>query len=420
MGAATAAVAFAASSTAKGMVSLDSGGKSSLPQRAGDIVSPEVHSDRSVTFRLQAPNARSVKIGGDYPVGDSRGGHEKELQKDANGIWTITLEPVPVNFYGYYFIVDGIRTLDLNNIFVNRDGRRYLNVLRVPGPELYDYEVNDVPHGSLAITWYPSPVLEASRRTYVYTPPGYETGSMRYPVFYLNHGGGGDEDAWTTLGHAPQILDNLIAQGKAKPMIVVMANADSNNVCAPDYMLSESVPRTKTDREDRYKTYFPNSLVNDLIPFIDKNYRTKSDRDNRAVAGLSAGGAKTLYAAFNHLDLFSYVGTFSAGYPTMPGTVVPVTPPANADILRGPDISNSFDREKYKKLLPQLNSGANDKLKLFYISMGKVDGLISAHGDFKALLDEQGVRYTDVVVDGYGHEWSFWRLSLHDILPRLF
>lgn len=391
-----------------------------LHQPPEGIKSPEILPDRKVTFRLFAPNAKSVQIGGDYPIGDSRNGNENELTRGENGVWSITLGPIPVELYGYYYLVDGRRTIDPENIFVNRDGRRYLNVLRIPGSELSDYEVNDIPHGSLTITWFASPTIGANCRIYVYTPPGYELGNMRYPVLYLQHGGGGDEEAWTTLGHAPQILDNLIAGGKVKPMIVVMANAETNRIAAPSYILADGFPKANTNGRDWQEIYFPNSLVNDLIPFIDKTYRTKSDKEHRAVAGLSAGGAKTLYAAFNHIDLFSYVATFSAGYPTMPGTKVPIPAPANAAVMRGPDITNTIDPKKYLELLPQLTAEANKKLKLLYLSMGKVDGLVSAHDTFKKLLNDQGVVYTNVEVEGYGHEWSFWRFSLHDLLPRLF
>ena len=421
VGAATAAFAIASPGMMRGLdAAAASDEDNAFLQPPEDLVSPEVHSDKRVTFRLFAPNAKSVTIGGDYPIGDSRNGSEKALTKDENGVWTITLEPMPVEFYGYYYLVDGRRTLDLNNIFINRDGVRYLNVLRVPGAELEDYELNDVPHGNITITWYPSSVIKGKGRIYVYTPPGYETGSERYPVLYLQHGGGGDEDAWTTLGHAPQILDNLIAKGKVKPMVVVMACADTPKMTAPNLMLAENYPKPDQSGRDWKETYFPNVLINDLMPFVEKMFRIKADKANRAIAGLSAGGAKTLYTAFNRIDLFSYVAVFSAGYPTIPGTKVPIDPPANADIMRGPDITNTFNQERYLELMPQLNPDANSKLRLFYLSMGKVDGLITAHADFKSLLDKQGVKYTNMEVEGYGHEWSFWRLSLHDLLPRLF
>jgi enterochelin esterase family protein len=389
-------------------------------QQPANIVSPEVFADKKVTFRLFAPNAKTVRISGDYPIGDGRNGHEKEMIKDNNGVWSITMGPLPVEFYGYYYMVDGRRTLDLGNIFINRDGLRYLNVLKVYGPELSDYELNDVSHGSIITTWYQSTVLKGNSRITVYTPPGYETSKQSYPVLYLQHGGGGDENAWPELGHAPQILDNLIAKGKVKPMIVVMACADTPKMTAPNLMLSESYPKPNNAGRDWKETYFPNTLIHDLIPFIEKTYRTKNNKENRAIAGLSAGGAKTLYTAFNNIELFDYVATFSAGYPTMPGTKVPIDPPANAAIMRGPDITNTFNPKIYLELLPQLNADANSKLKLFYISMGKVDGLITAHGDFKKLLDSQDVKYINNEVEGYGHEWSFWRLSLHDLLPRLF
>lgn len=421
VGVATAAIAVASNNILIGKDTPVSAGESyQAIQMPTDIVSPEILPDKRVTFRLFAPNAKTVTIGGDYPIGNSRNTVENIMIKDDKGVWAVTMGPLSAEFYGYYYMVDGRRTLDLGNIFINRDGVRYLNVLRVPGSELSDYELNDVPHGSIITTWYPSTVLKGNSRITVYTPPGYETGKLSYPVFYLQHGGGGDENAWPELGHAPQIIDNLISQGKAKPMIVVMACADTPKMTAPNLMLGSSFQKPDNTGRDWKETYFPNTLIHDLIPFIEKTYRTKNDKDNRAIAGLSAGGAKTLYATFNNIDLFSYAAIFSAGYPTMPGTAVPIPAPANAAVMRGPDITNTIDPKKYLELLPQLNAGANSKLKLFYMSMGMVDGLISAHATFKALLDSQGVKYINKEVEGYGHEWSFWRLSLHDLLPRLF
>ena len=170
--------------------------------------SPEILPDGKVAFRLLAPAATSVTLGGDYPIGTN-----VAMVKDDSGVWSATVGPLAADFYSYLFTVDGVRTLDPRNASVMRDGARYASSLRVPGPEAADYQVNDVPHGTLAQVWYPSPTLGLTRRAYVYTPPGYDTGSARYPVLYLLHGGGGDEDAWTELGCAPQILDNLIARG---------------------------------------------------------------------------------------------------------------------------------------------------------------------------------------------------------------
>jgi len=421
LGVATTAFAYLTNDMARGMVNNFSSNESyKFMQLPENIISPEVLSDRRVIFRIYAPNAKTVTIQGDHPIGDKYLGAETVMNKDSQGIWSVTQGPLPAEFYGYYYLVDGIRTLDLGNIFINRDGINYLNVLRIPGPELTDYEVNNIPHGTLSIVWYPSPMLEVNRRIYVYTPPGYETSNMRYPVLYLLHGGSGDEDAWTTLGHAPQILDNLISQGKVKPMIVVMPNGNSTREAAPNLMLSDNHPKSNKSGQERIRTNFPDSMVKDLIPFIDKTYRTKNDKANRAIAGLSVGGAQTLYAAFNNPDIFEYVAAFSGGYPTLPGVAVEIAPPPNADKMRGPDITRTIDPEKFLELHPYLNSNINSKLSLLYISMGLDDGLITTHGVIKDLLERQGVNFTLMEKEGYGHEWKFWRISLHDLLPRLF
>ena len=275
----------------------------------------------------------------------------------------------------------------------------------------------------MTLEWYPSPAFNAVRRAYVYTPSGYATSEARYPVLYLLHGGGGDEDAWSTLGRAPEILDNLIAQGKTKPMIIVMPNENPTQIASPDFVPLAPVPSAGPEplsMRGAGMLLFPRSLISDLIPFIDKTYRTFDDRGHRAITGLSMGGGMTLYGAFNNLEKFAWVGTFSAGLPPMPGVGVPIPPPANAALLRGPDITQSIDKQKLADLLPQLNAGANAKLRLFYVCIGAEDGLISAHLAFKELLAEKGVKATIIERHGYGHEWAFWRISLTDFAPRLF
>jgi enterochelin esterase-like enzyme len=273
---------------------------------ASAVRSPEIASDGKVTFRLSAPNAASVLVrnttGGfaDWPAGN-----EVTMTKGENGIWLATIGPLKPEYYVYVFVVDGVQTLDPQNVFHVRDGARYGNSLRIPGDLTNNYAVNDVPHGTLSLVWYPSPALKLTRRLYVYTPPGYETGKARYPVFYLLHGGGGDEDAWTTLGRAPEIMDNLIAQGKAKPMIVVMTNENSNQIAAPDFVAAPQggrgagAPTTGAAQpgnpmQGSAMLNFPKSIVTDLIPFIDKAYRTMPGRESRAIAGLSMGGGMTL------------------------------------------------------------------------------------------------------------------------------
>jgi enterochelin esterase-like enzyme len=308
-----------------------------------------------------------------------------------------------------------VQALDPANSMISRDGSRYSSSLRMTAEKTANYQSGDVPRGTLAQVWYPSPSLKITRRMYVYTPAGYESsGSTRYPVFYLLHGGGGDEDAWTTLGRAPEILDNLIASGKAKPMIVVMTNGNANQKASQDFLPAVQVGQ----QQDRLG--FPKSLPLDVIPFVDKNYRTLTDKDNRAIAGLSMGGGQTFYAAFNNIDKFGWVGVFSAGWPTLPDISVPIPRPANADQLRGPDIERTVDPAKFLALMPQLDAAVNQKLKLLYIHLGAEDGLISAHQTIKDLLNSKGIKATYIETHGYGHEWAFWRVALQDFAPRLF
>ena len=394
------------------------------PGGAAQVRSPEITPEGMVTFRLAAPNAASVLVrntsGGflDWP-----GGNEVAMAKGDDGVWSATIGPLKPEYYVYVFVVDGVQAQDPRNIFRVRDGQRYGSALHIAGEFTSDYAVNDVPHGTLHLVWYPSPALKMTRRLYVYTPPGYETSAARYPVFYLLHGGGGDEDAWTTLGRTPQIMDNLIAQGKAKPMIVVMTNENSNQIASPDFVSPRAATAPGGPGNPMQGTAmldFPKSIITDLIPFIDKAYRTLPDRESRAIAGLSMGGGMTLLAAFNNLDTFAWVGIFSAGLPPMPGVAVKIAPPPNAANLRGPDITNTIDKQKLAALLPQLDSNANARLRLFYVSIGSQDGLITAHNAFKELLEEKGVKATIVEEPGYGHEWAFWRVTLKDLAPRLF
>jgi len=380
------------------------------------VVSPEIHADHRVTFRLLAPDATSVSVTGDWPGGIDT--TTTPMVKGENGIWSVTVGPLKPEFWIYTFNVNGVATIDPRNVFTRRNTNRIENTLLIPGPESADYMVNAVPHGTVTVQWMPSATVNATRRAYVYTPPGYETGSQRYPVMYLLHGGSGDEDAWSSCGRATQILDNLIAQGKAVPMIVVMPNGNVTRVAAPD--LLPAPPALPANQDPGRFTKFPDSLVNDIVPFIDRQYRTIADRDHRAIVGLSVGGAQTMYAAFNHLDQFAWVAAFSGGYPVMPGVAIDVPPPPNAASLRGPDITKTLDPVKFAALLPQLDASANDRLRLLYISIGLADTLQETHKVLKQVLAGKGVRYTLQEFPGYIHEWPVWRVSLRDVLPRLF
>lgn len=385
-------------------------------QGTPQIVSPEILPDGRVTFRLLAPEATDVSVTGDWPGGIQS--TTTPMVKSANGAWSATVGPLKPEFWIYTFSVNGVTTLDPRNINTRRNTTRIENTLLIPGPESADYAVNAVPHGTVALQWYDSPTIGATRRAYVYTPAGYESGKERYPVLYLLHGGSGDEDAWFSCGRASQILDNLIAQGRARPMVVVMPNCNTTRIAAPDFVPAPPAPSAAQD-PGRFRR-FPESLVRDLVPFIDRTYRTRSDRDNRAIAGLSVGGAQTMYTAFNHLDLFAWVGAFSGGFPVMPDVGIDVPAPPDAASLKGPDLTRSIDPVKFAALLPQLNSAANARLRLLYISIGTADTLMTTHSVVKQVLREQGVKYTLMEFPGYIHEWPVWRVTLRDLLPRLF
>jgi enterochelin esterase-like enzyme len=388
-----------------------------VAQAPQGMVSPEVLPDGRVTFRLLAPEATSVSVSGDWPGGNKS--TTTPMVKDDKGVWSATIGPIKPEFYIYSFRVNGVETLDPKNINTRRDGNRIQNMLIIPGPESFDYMVNDVPHGTVLLQWYSSSKGSPERRAYVYTPAGYEKNNERYPVLYLNHGGSGDEDAWLSCGRATEIFDNLIAQGKIKPMIVVMPNGNITRIASPDYVKAPAALPANQDT-GRF-TRFPETIVSDLIPFIDKTYRTRADRENRAIAGLSVGGAPSMYTAFNHLDQFAWVGAFSGGYPVMPGVAYDIPAPANAEELRGPDLTKSIDPVKFTALLPQFNASANDRVRLLFISIGTNDTLFpSTHAVLKQVLKEKGVKYTLVEYPGYVHAWPVWRVTLRDFLPKLF
>ena len=386
------------------------------PPPGGPAVrSPEVLPDGRVTFRLLAPKAAEVRLNGQWPDGTN-----VAMTKDDNGVWSVTAGPLKPELWMYSYSIDGTRAIDPRNVNTARDGANYLSTFFVNGPGAAPYQVNDIPHGSLNIDWYPSPSLKLTRRVFVYTPPGYSSGTTRYPVLYLLHGGGGDEEAWTSMGRTPQILDHLIAQGKAKPMIVVMTNGNADQSAAQTVV--PPAPRSggpSSSPTAASVLAFPESLVADVVPYIDKTYRTLADRQNRAVAGLSMGGMHTASAALTHPDKFAWVGCFSGAYPVWPGARKIVEMGTVAPTRSGPGRNERLNMEAVDKLFPTVN-GKSAAYRLFYVTSGLDDFVLESGRDFLDWLKSRDIPYVNVETPGYAHVWPFWRVALMDLVPRLF
>ena len=363
------------------------------------VASPDVHADNSVTFNIIAPDAQKVQITGDmlpakkveYQGNTFDVPGVVDLVKNGKGVWSYTTEPLKPELYTYNMIVDGVKIIDPLNVYNIRDINNLFSVLLIGGDKRADlYKVNKVPHGTVSKVWYDSPTAGLTRRLTVYTPAGYETSGKQYPVLYLLHGIGGDENAWSELGRAVQILDNLIAQGKAKPMLVVMTNGNiSQEACPGETSEGFRVPTMMLPKtmEGSFETAFP-----DVVKFIEKNYRVKKDKGNRAIAGLSI--------SINNPDLFGYVGLFSAA-------VDQQQPDPNGH----PEI--------YADRNAKIDGLFAKKPKLFWIGIGKTDFLIKNNNDLRAYLDSKKHKYTYLETDG-GHIWRNWRIYLSEFTPLLF
>ena len=348
------------------------------------LVSPEINPDHSVTFRLRAPKAVTVQVRGDFgPVGQMREGE--------GGVWSYTTAPLEGELYSYTFVVDGQRMLDPSNVHMNRDVASWTNIFTLsakPGDKGWYYEVHDVPHGSMSYVWYDSPTLGMKRRMSVYTPPGYEdTPKVKYPVLYLLHGSGGDEDAWRDLGRAAQILDNLIAEGKAKPMLIVMPNGVYFNQAAPGAAINNFQP-TMTNSRSQSTIEVENSFP-DIMTFIEKHYHVATGAANTAVAGLSMGGRQSAALSLHYPKRFGYVGMFS-GTATVEG---------NEDAIAALFAA---------------------KPKLFWAGVGIDDTSIRANTlKLKEYCDAHGYPMTYYESDG-AHIWRNWRVYLTEFAQKLF
>jgi enterochelin esterase-like enzyme len=377
--------------------------------------SPEIHPDRTVTFRLSAPNATDVTLNGSWD-----GATNIKMIKDEGGIWSTTVGPLGAQLWGYWYMVDGVKALDPGNGETQRDGARYDNLLMISGPESEPWDFKDVPHGTVQAIWYPSPTLNAARRRMmVYTPPDYGTGARRYPVLYLLHGGGGDEDAWLTMGRANIILDNLIAQGKAKPMIVVMPNGNATQTVSQGYGFGPTPARQSVQAPapppvqaaaagrgaapanapgaggrggapQPYAGSYPESLVKDVIPFVEKTFRVAAGTDNRAIAGLSMGGGHTLAATNNNPGVFGYIGVFSSG-------------PRTVD-------------DALEKQLEAVKAGG---VKFYWLGAGTTDMAREGTVNLSQLVQKHGFKTSYREIPGR-HYWFLWRDFLGQFAQVMF
>ena len=354
-----------------------------LPQfkpRPGDtLVSPQVAPDRRITVGLYAPDASSVRVTGEWMdfIQSLKGA---DMQKTEDGVWSATIGPVAPGIYRYSFIVDGVKVADPRNPSSSQSLSYVHSMVAVPGLDYQD--VHDVPHGAVQTIWYQSKSLNRLRRMHVYTPPGYERDAAKYPVCYLLHGAADSDDSWSTVGHAGFILDNLIAAGKARPMILVMPAGHTT----PVWVWGQSL-----DTSD-----FEKDFEQDILPYVEGHYRVLADRRHRAIAGLSMGGMQTLNISIPHLKQFAYVGVFSSGW--FPGVL-----------------------EKAEKQFASAldDSEAKKGLKLVWFATGKEDFLMGATRNTIGLLKRHGFD-VEFHESGGGHTWENWRDYLHQFAPRLF
>jgi enterochelin esterase-like enzyme len=352
------------------------------PQMAAPpLVTPEVHPDDSVTFRFRAPHAQEVKLA-------REGAEPVAMQKDDQGAWSVSTAPLAPDYYGYSIIVDGVRSIDPYNHLLKPNLLATENVVHVPGPASLPWEGNDVPRGEVHHHFYKSAVAQDERDFYVYTPPGYDPAAKKtYPVLYLLHGYSDDASGWTAVGRAHVIVDNLIAQGKAKPMIVVMPLG---------YGTMEIIRLgwgawSHTDVRDKNFSNFQKALLTEVMPRVESEYRITRDRNARAIAGLSMGGSESLLTGLNNLDKFAWIGAFSSG-----------------------GIPNEFEKD-----FPGLEEKAHQQIRLLWIACGTEDRLITLNRNLREWLKSKGIQHTDIETPGM-HTWMVWRRNLAEFAGLLF
>jgi enterochelin esterase-like enzyme len=352
------------------------------------VNSPEVLPDRSVVFRILAPEAVSVGLQSTDIFGMEPS--KAQFTKDKDGVWQAAIAPVEPGAYRYVFTVDGASVVDPRNTSISESNSNVWSVVYVPGADFM--EIRQVPHGAVAEVQYYSVSLKRHRRMHIYTPPGYESGSKKYPVFYLLHGAMDCDDSWTTVGRAGIIMDNLIAEKKAKPMVVVMPAGHTSR----DFNMAGGITQAVDE--------FSEDFLNDIMPYVENHYRVLKDRGSRAMAGLSMGGMQTLNIAMTDLGKFSYIGVFSSGvFGMSPGSEAkPSSPDWEQQHL------SMLDNQKMKK-----------GLKLLWFATGSEDFLVQTTKDTVEMLKKHG--FSPVYKEtGGGHTWANWREYLNEFAPQLF
>ena len=373
------------------------GGRGSAP-----VKSPEVGADQRVTFRLRAPNAKEVMV--------SLGGKRLPMQKDEQGLWSVTSDPMAPDIYTYSLIVDGASVSDPANRQMQTSFGSFQSMFMVPGPAAW-LPAPGVARGAIARHAYHSAVADDDRDFFVYTPAGYDARrSQPYPVLYLLHGLGDDAERWMNGGGgAHNILDNLIAQGKALPMIVVTPLGYGTSTGPVGGRTAENI------------TGYTKILLDEVMPVVDKAYNVSRNREQRAIAGLSMGGAESLYVGLNHLDTFAWIGAFSSAPMLWPPAMAAAGPPAAAGRGGGrgapPPV---MDVAAFPKTFPALDAKANSRIRMLWIVCGTADSLIGANRQFKDWLRSKGVQFTEQEVPDVGHVWPLWRQNLTDMVPKLF
>jgi enterochelin esterase-like enzyme len=366
------------------------------------FTSPEVTPDHHIAFRIFAPKATDVRLFSTDIFGSALSG---AMTKAANGVWEITPASIAPGAYRYNFNVDGVAVMDPRNPSVSESNGNAWSMVYLPGADFMQttgfMDTKDVPHGAVASVTYYSKSLNKFRRMHVYTPPGYETGSQKYPIFYLLHGAGDSDDSWTSVGRAGFIIDNLIASNKAKPMVIVMPAGHTGPFEFPRPASASGGPGAP--RVPNFNDDFIKDFVNDIMPYVEAHYRILRDRQHRAIAGLSMGGAHTLNIAIPHIDEFAYVGVFSSGIFGIGGPAAPGEGP-------------TWEQEHLAELD---DPSAKKSLKLFWFATGKDDMLLSTTKATVELFKKHGFEPQFQESAG-AHTWTNWREYLNQFAPQLF